>query len=139
MLLLFNSMLSPESSTEKVIIKCSVKLYVFKEKLVIRNWWGIFYFHSRGLLKPQSLLLISIPLRATFLWMITLYTWLLIPGFDPFMLTVLKKKETRRTICQHDGLQVKRSTFETWPDHSFDFLGKTFHSHCTNVHPQVYN
>lgn len=24
--------------------------------------------------------------------MITLYTWLLIPGFDPFMLTVLKKK-----------------------------------------------
>ena len=72
--------------------------------------------------------------------MITLYTWLLIPGFDPFMLTVLnKKKETRRTVCQHDGLQVKRSTFETWPDHSFDFLGKTFHSHRTNVHPQVYN
>ena len=92
MLLLFNSMLSPGSSTEKVIIKCSVKLYVCKEKLVIGNYLGIFYFHSRGLLKPWSLLLISIPLRTTFLQMITLYTWLLIPGFDPFMLTVLKKK-----------------------------------------------
>ena len=137
MLLLFSSMLCPGSSKKKIIM-CSVKFYVCKEKLVIGNWWGIFYFHSKGLLKPSSLLLISIPLRTTFLQMITLYTWLLIPGFDPFTLSVLKKRDRVNYLpawwppSQEVHIWDLARSF-------FDFLGKIFHSHCTNVHPRVYN